>query len=206
MEKKERGVAERGAEAVVYMDAEHVIKVRERKEYRIDKIDIRIRRSRTKAEKMILKRLAPLNISPKVIDKSEDDEYTIRMERIDGETLFSRRNMDVFEGEVEKVSGVLARMHEKGVVHGDLTLNNIIVQKESIYLIDFGLGQVTQKEREKAIDIYLFERAIRAACGRDMSAAIEKGYFEIGKGSSKVMERLREVRKSGRKREESSFG
>jgi TP53 regulating kinase-like protein len=65
--------------------------------------------------------------------------------------------------------------HKGGVVHGDLTTSNMIIRKETgslvIYfisfnstksfkvMIDFGLSYVSALPEDKAVDIYVLERA-----------------------------------------------
>ncbi|CAH8464051.1 unnamed protein product [Schistosoma margrebowiei] len=78
---------------------------------------------------------------------------------------------------------LLAQLHSNHIIHGDLTMSNILVQqlddcnKESdfrIVPIDFGLsssssGLTSQRLAEdKAVDLYVFERAL--TCGLDHKA------------------------------------
>jgi TP53 regulating kinase-like protein len=56
-------------------------------------------------------------------------------------------------------------MHDIDVVHGDLTTSNIMVRGDAIngysevILIDFGLGQMQSVIEDKAVDLYVLERA-----------------------------------------------
>lgn len=56
-------------------------------------------------------------------------------------------------------------MHDIDVVHGDLTTSNIMVRGDEIngysevILIDFGLGQMQSVIEDKAVDLYVLERA-----------------------------------------------
>ncbi|CAH8460887.1 unnamed protein product [Schistosoma bovis] len=78
---------------------------------------------------------------------------------------------------------LLAQLHSNHIIHGDLTMSNILVQqvdncnKESdfrVVPIDFGLsssssGLTSQRLAEdKAVDLYVFERAL--TCGLDHKA------------------------------------
>ncbi len=53
-------------------------------------------------------------------------------------------------------------MHGVGIIHGDLTTSNMIYKDGDIYLIDFGLGALTATVEDKAVDLYLFEKAFVA--------------------------------------------
>jgi serine/threonine protein kinase len=58
---------------------------------------------------------------------------------------------------------VLGRMHDTGTTHGDLTTSNILLNnKEELVLIDFGLGGGEGSVEDKAVDIYVLERALTA--------------------------------------------
>jgi len=45
---------------------------------------------------------------------------------------------------------LLAKMHNADIVHGDFTPANIIVSKNSVYVIDFGLAEISKKHRRKS--------------------------------------------------------
>ena len=51
------------------------------------------------------------------------------------------------------------------MIHGDLTTSNMIVREadEALVLIDFGLATVATLPEDKAVDLYVLERAITSA-------------------------------------------
>lgn len=55
----------------------------------------------------------------------------------------------------------LAKMHGLNVIHGDLTTSNLMLRKEgdSVVVIDFGLSFVSALVEDKAVDLYVLERA-----------------------------------------------
>ncbi|THH09953.1 hypothetical protein EW145_g1653 [Phellinidium pouzarii] len=75
--------------------------------------------------------------------------------------------------EVMAMIGVeLAKMHMADVIHGDLTTSNMMLQKRlrtpyddnkwtpaELVLIDFGLSYVSSLAEDKAVDLYVLERA-----------------------------------------------
>lgn len=59
----------------------------------------------------------------------------------------------------------MAALHDGGVVHGDLTTSNLILRSpdSALVLIDFGLAYTTTLAEDKAVDLYVLERAITSA-------------------------------------------
>ena len=74
----------RGAEAIVFLDKNRIIKQRLKKHYRIDIIDNKLRKTRTKRELNLLKKSSEIINVPKVISFSDTE---IIMEYINGEKL-----------------------------------------------------------------------------------------------------------------------
>jgi Kae1-associated kinase Bud32 len=54
----------------------------------------------------------------------------------------------------------LATIHEQDCIHGDLTTSNMMIDGGRLSWIDFGLSYVSLLEEDKAVDIYVLERAI----------------------------------------------
>ena len=70
----------------------------------------------------------------------------------------------------------------------------------TIYFIDFGLGYISHKFEDKAVDIHLFKQALEAKHFRNWETLFkefEKGY-NTSKDSKTVFERLKAVEKRGR--------
>lgn len=61
----------------------------------------------------------------------------------------------------KEIGTALGKMHNIDVVHGDLTTSNLMMRKESgsLVLIDFGLSYVSNLIEDKAVDLYVLERA-----------------------------------------------
>lgn len=57
----------------------------------------------------------------------------------------------------------MGRLHDCDIVHGDLTTSNIMLRDENNsynpILIDFGLGMLKPTVEDKAVDLYVLERA-----------------------------------------------
>ena len=220
----------RGAESVVFQQEGRVVKVRLSKRYRIPQIDEKLNKSRTKMEKSILARIAPLGIAPQLLPLSraaselveslgEQLSSAIEMEQLSGETLTAIWQqigpVAAMESLVRLAGAAISRLHSMEVVHGDLTLNNLIVQgspqapegANPIKLIDFGLSKISSKAEDKAVDLYLFEKAVKSLTGREYQTAIEEGYQSVpSAGVKSTLAKLEEVRRRGRKRELAAVG
>ncbi|MGC9103498.1 MAG: KEOPS complex kinase/ATPase Bud32 [Candidatus Methanodesulfokora sp.] len=196
-----------GAEAVIYieelMGRKLIRKIRPRKGYRVSELDEKLRRSRTRKEARLIHtaRMGGVN-APAVIDVHEDQ---LVMEFVEGKRLdvFLKEN----EGEEKRVMKELgeqvAKMHISGVVHNDLTVVNIIVGKK-VYIIDFGLGEFSRSLEDRAVDIFVLLKSLRASVPE--KKGIVKDFFSgysILPDYENVLGRVKEIEKRGRYRVES---
>jgi len=139
------------------------------------------------------------------------------MEKINGITLkefiYRHSNIPILCNSVaERVGTILGKLHDSEIVHGDLTTSNILIRDKvgnnvpsdlDIVLIDFGLGSLKPSVEDKAVDLYVLERAfVSTHPGSEpmMSALIEAYRFGSRKGTI-VLSRLLQVRARGRKRD-----
>lgn len=64
-----------------------------------------------------------------------------------------------------RIGGILAKMHDIDIIHGDLTTSNILIAKSFdekkyiLYMIDFGLSYQKNTIEDKAVDLFVLERA-----------------------------------------------
>lgn len=131
-----------------------------------------------------------------------------------------------------KIGRALGRMHEVGVVHGDLTTSNMMLRPSpmslqngttftngaegdgddaksageslegEIVLIDFGLAAQSLQDEDKAVDLYVLERAFGSTHpeAEEGFQEVLRVYGESYKGAKVVLKRLEDVRLRGRKR------
>lgn len=58
---------------------------------------------------------------------------------------------------------VVAKIHNNHLIHGDLTTSNFMLsESKQIAVIDWGLSFVSEKTEDKAVDLYVLERAINS--------------------------------------------
>ncbi len=192
-------IISRGAEAILIKEKDGLIKKRIRKGYRINEIDQKIRRIRTRSEAKILKKI---EFAPKVYD-FDDDEMEIKMEFIDGKLV--RDILDDIGGEERKkicleIGEKIRKLHERDIIHGDLTTSNFIL-KDEVYFIDFGLGFVSKRMEDKATDLRLLRQALESKHYKVFDESyrfVIMGYKKTG-NSEKVLEWLEnKVEKRGR--------
>ena len=151
-----------GAEAIITLKDNEVIKNRIKKSYRIPILDEKIRKSRTKAEAKIINKLSNIIPVPKII--KTDDKQEIIMQFIDGKKLSDSLESLDYKKICKKIAENISKMHDQGIIHGDLTTSNMIYKKDEnkVYFIDFGLAFHSQKIEDKAVDLHLLQQALEA--------------------------------------------
>ena len=188
-----------GAEAIIFQDNEKIIKKRIAKGYRLPILDGKIRKQRTKRESSLLEKSGKITNIPKVL---KTDKFNIEMEFINGEKL--SRTLDSYDKKkqlevMKKLGKQIAKLHENNIIHGDLTTSNLILKKDKLYIIDFGLGFISQRIEDKAVDLHLIKQALEAKHFQNWrelyNAFLEAYQF---KDSKKVLEQLVKVELRGR--------
>lgn len=192
-------VIQQGAEAVIYLDGDKVIKERVSKGYRIKEIDERLRKSRTRQETKLLEKAKN---APKVFDSS-DKTMKIEMEYIKGELvkdILDKMSKDEREELCKSIGKHIGDLHKEDIIHGDLTTSNMILNDKGVFFIDFGLGFISKKEEDKAVDLHLLKHALESKHHEHFDECFNKvleGYKSYD-GSEEVLKRLEKVSKRGR--------
>jgi Kae1-associated kinase Bud32 len=181
-----------GAEAEVEIREDKVIKKRPEKDYRHEELDSRIREKRTNSEYNSMKKAIRNNVNVPKIEKK--DQYTLEIEKLDGETLeenFSPEKM-------KEVGENIQRLHEAGLIHGDLTTKNMIADVEVI-LIDFGLSEDSTSVEDRAVDLHLLKQIMESSHPEHFKEAWNN-FLENYRPEfrEEVLERLEEVEERGR--------
>jgi len=196
-------VIAQGAEAILRKENGKLVKERIKKFYRIDEIDKKLRKYRTRYEAKLIERSSKLISVPRILNVNED-KAVIEMEFIEGKKI-----SDVLdklpENERKKILKIIgnnvAILHNNNIIHGDLTTSNMILKDEEIYFIDFGLGFVSNKTEDKAVDIHLFKQALESKHYQHFEESYHhflESYKEKSQNFNEVLERLKQVEKRGR--------
>ncbi len=184
----------RGAEAVVSMDLETVRKFRISKPYRHPYLDNRLITERTRAEARLISEARRAGVPTPVISDITGD--TIVMERITGENL-----RDCLSSENLRDAGRLTgKLHQAGLIHGDLTTCNMIVRNRRCHLIDFGLGFTSTELEARGVDIHVLFQVLESTAPDTpgLKEAFIEGYSETFPGAGEVIEREHEIDLRGR--------
>jgi N6-L-threonylcarbamoyladenine synthase/protein kinase Bud32 len=186
----------RGAEALVEVGAERVLKRRLPKPYRHPELDDRLRRERTRSEARLTSEARKVGVSTPVVLDVDDVEATLTFETVGEADLRDALS----ESGVRDVGRQLAALHRAGFVHGDPTPRNVRVAPDRTYLIDFGLGYYTDDREDYAMDLHVFEQAVigTADDAERLLGAFEAAYEAAG--DPQVLDQLREIEGRGRYR------
>ncbi|KAF9942776.1 TP53 regulating kinase [Mortierella alpina] len=203
-----------GAEAKVYLapfcQRQAIIKERFAKEYRHPTLDKKLTSRRVIQEARCLNRCQKALIDTPTVYMVDVANSLIYMEYIEGSSV--RDYLVTAEGQTAEtqtkvaslIGKALGRMHNIDVIHGDLTTSNLLMREETgaVVLIDFGLSYVSQLIEDKAVDLYVLERAFSSTHPNTevMFDQIIEAYGQSSKASKQILRKLEDVRMRGRKR------
>jgi TP53 regulating kinase and related kinases len=199
-------VIAQGAEAKILLSNNFIIKDRIKKSYRISELDNKIRKQRTRAEYKLLLKAAEIINSPKPFFIQLFTQ--IKMPFIEGQKLSEHLNsfpLKKQKGMCLQIGKDISKLHDSNIIHGDLTTSNMVLVEDKIFFIDFGLGFISQKLEDKAVDLHLLKQALEAKHFKNWEILwkeVEKGY-KSSKEAIKVLERLKAVERRGRYKEKS---
>ncbi|MCD6323770.1 MAG: Kae1-associated kinase Bud32, partial [Desulfurococcales archaeon] len=176
-----------GAEAALYeasfLGLEAVIKVRRRKDYRAEALDRVLRVRRTSLEAKILRDLRTAGLHVPALFYVDTEEGVLVMERVEGKLL---RDLIAEGAEVcralREVGREVGVMHNKGIIHGDLTTSNMVLSGSTPYIIDFGLAKYSNRLEDVATDIHLFIRSVEAThfgVKEELIKCFMEGYSQV---------------------------
>ena len=183
----------RGAEAVLtettFKGKKAVLKNRLRKAYRHPLLDAKLRKSRTRREEKLLKRLNERGVrTPRFFDASGTQVV------FSFEQGVLAKNALLTPALLKQIGIQLARMHDAGVAHGDFTTSNVMVEGAKAKIIDFGLSLFSQNVEDFATDLVLFEKTVPPAEFKIFLRA----YASEKKNSRAVVARFAEIKQRGR--------
>ena len=199
-----------GAEAKIceskYMGFDVVKKRRINKSYRIEEIDNRLIFYRTKEESKLITEARKYGVSVPIIFDVDMKNGIITMEYLKG-----KRIKDILNGLSEKeriricrmIGESIAKFHNNGIIHGDITTSNMIYQDDRIHFIDFGLGEKNTELEAKGVDLHVLMEAIESTHSRYSNCFdyVLEGYKnELKDDADLVIKKIAEIVKRGRYR------
>lgn len=220
-----------GAEGRIYdtifLTKPTIIKERLTKRYREPTLDRKINKHRLLLEARCMFRCAKSGILTPAVYMIDVDNLRLYIEKIDGTTIkdLLRRIASVeTTGPVEedrssvgniaypneclewakKIGIALGKMHDIDIVHGDLTTSNMMLNSSgNVVIIDFGLAGKSTNAEDKAVDLYVLERAFISTHpgSEEIVKEILQNYIASSAKSQSIIQRLEQVRLRGRKRD-----
>ncbi|XP_035721000.1 EKC/KEOPS complex subunit TP53RK-like isoform X2 [Vespa mandarinia] len=178
-----------GAEACLYkgtyLGKSTIVKERFVKGYRHPDLDKRLTKDRLKAEARAILRAKSAGIPTPALYLINLDRRTIYMEHMENtivlknyidENVSDKVNVEhIIKFIGEGLGLIIAKLHSKNIIHGDLTTSNVLLKNISdetwtedealnhFVMIDFGLAQIDSTVEDKAVDIYVLERSLLSA-------------------------------------------
>ncbi|KAI8904749.1 kinase-like domain-containing protein [Gorgonomyces haynaldii] len=199
-----------GAEARVFLlewgQKRVVCKQRFKKKWRHPQLDEKITLKRVIQEARSLER-CHLKVRVPQLYLVDHVEMALYMEYIDFPSLRTCINAENCVEIGKQIGKELAIIHGLGVIHGDLTTSNMLWKDNQLVWIDFGLSYVSVLPEDKAVDIYVLERAITSTHPQEadqMLKTILDTYETEAKQGKEIIKRFQQVRMRGRKR--TAFG
>jgi len=162
----EQKILAQGAEATIVREKDYIIKERIPKTYRIQQLDEKLRKARTKKEAKLLEKASKLKEvnTPRLLNQTE---FNLEIEFIQGEKLAEHLNGYAKEKQLKVIKNLanqVEQLHKNDIIHGDLTTSNMILQENTskLFLIDFGLGFISKRDEDKAVDLHVLKQALEA--------------------------------------------
>ena len=200
----------KGAEAEIYLQDWHgelaIRKSRIPKPYRVLELDESIRRTRTAHEANMMQAVRKLGVPVPTIQHIDPEFTTIIMDYVTGPTLkeeLYKLSTSKRRERCNSLGSILGLMHEGGIIHGDMTISNVLSEDGNLHMIDFGLGDLSRELEGKGVDLLLLHRAMKSthyAFHSVLFNAFLKGYGRtVGeKRAKETLLKMREVEKRGR--------
>ncbi|KAK9448182.1 kinase-like domain-containing protein [Limtongia smithiae] len=218
----------------------YILKYRPPKPYRHAVLDAQLTRHRTLSESRILYKLFLAGVRVPSFIAVDPRQGLIWMENINGSSLkqwiwdreaeidalvngdqeaAALKRLKILKPVLLSVGNEIARLHFLDIVHGDLTTSNLLLQPKKSsqeefldpVIIDFGLASQSGLSEDKAVDLYVLERAFLSTHplhSEEYVGWLLDGYttgFGRGKRTAvfkvkEIMNKLEAVRLRGRKR------
>ena len=122
----------------------------------------------------------------------------IIMEYIKGKNV-----KDIISKEIgNEIGKYVSILHNNNMIHGDLTTSNFIVDRNNLYLIDFGLSFYSERIEDMATDIRLIKEILSSAHIHIFEETYQNfldGYSEYTNHNfNRILNIVKEIEKRGR--------
>ncbi|XP_016462392.1 uncharacterized protein LOC107785571 isoform X2 [Nicotiana tabacum] len=181
-----------GAEARVFetsfVGKRCIVKERFSKKYRHPILDTKLTLKRLNAEARCMTKARKLGVLTPVLYAVDAISHSLTFEYVEGPSVKDVLLDFGLHGIVEErmndiaiqIGRAIGKLHDGGLVHGDLTTSNMLIRRDTnrLVLIDFGLSFTSTLPEDKAVDLYVLERALlsmHSSCGNVGLAQVAKG-------------------------------
>jgi len=201
----------KGAEADLFLEEWHgmkvIVKKRVRKAYRIPQLDDEIRTYRTIHEAQIIHRAKEAGVPTPLIFMVDTAEKTIVMEFVEGRQIkrcLKEMQREKRLGLCRYIGKLIGKLHREDIVHGDLTTSNMILTSEGVvFLVDFGLSEISEELEARGVDLHLMKRTFQSThyeYADECFEAVMEGYKEIVGEEiyKKILTKIAEIERRGR--------
>nr|GMD92329.1 EKC/KEOPS complex subunit bud32-like [Ipomoea batatas] len=195
-----------GAEARVFestfVGRRSIVKERFSKKYRHPTLDSKLTLKRLNAEARCMTKARRLGVATPVLYAVDPILHSLTFEYVEGPLVkdillgFGSSGMD--EERIAdiafQIGNAIGKIHDGGLVHGDLTTSNMLMRSATnqLVLIDFGLSFTSTLPEDKAVDLYVLERALlsmHSSCGNVMDRILS-AYKKSSKQWSSTLNKL----------------
>jgi len=168
-------------------------------------LDLQIRNYRTVHEPQLMHEAKAAGVSTPLIYMVNVPLSTIIMEYIEGQQvkqLLNKASKTQRHDLCVKIGESIAQLHSHGLIHGDLTTSNMIINPQNkLYFVDFGLGEKNSELEAQGVDLHLLKRALQSTHYQFWEECLQNvlcGYSSIfGVEAEKVYEKIREIERRG---------
>lgn len=207
-----------GAEAKVYkftfLQQPTIVKERFPKTYRLPVLDQKLSYRRLLQEAKCIAKCRKCGVDTPTVYFVDTTTNRLYLEFIDGITvkqfLYNNHSATVKNEKecVEACAGVgrsIALTHDADIIHGDLTTSNVMLRggaPNSVVMIDFGLSYNSGLAEDKAVDLYVLERAFLSThpSSEALFNSVLESYKSTSKKAQQTFAKLEQVRLRGRKK------
>lgn len=198
-----------GAEAVLVrgdlLGESVVVKYRIPKPYRDPQLDLKLRTARTALEARLLAKAGALGVNVPDIVFLEEDEGIMVMSYLKGlkmKEVIERGEVEI-KPLIQQAGAMVATLHMNGIIHGDLTTSNFLVDEGKVWLIDFGLGFFSQRDEDRGTDLHLLLRVLESShplLSEEIFKDFVDGYRRQAgdEMTNRVLQRMQDIRLRGR--------
>ncbi len=193
----------KGAEADIietsWDNNEAIIKNRVSKSYRTKELDDKLRLERTKEEAKLLHDAKKVGVNTPYIYSIDLENYNIIMEKINAIELQEEiltNNLSNLKELFGNIGVTVKKMHDGGIIHGDLTTANILIKDKSPILIDFGLGKYSNLLEDYGTDLLVFKKSLTTIIPEESEKLFT--WFLNAYNDENVVKKIDEIEKRGR--------